>query len=225
MNFRYILFDLDGTITNPKSGITKSVAYALEKFGIFVENLEELRVFIGPPLRNSFREFYGLGEVEAEQAVAYYREYYQEQGIFDCFLYPGIPELLQKLKAQGRKVILATSKPTEYAIQLLEHFQLIDYFDFVGGSSMDAGRTEKADVIRYILEHYSAEPEESRTGADQITKQMVMIGDRKFDYEGAKEFGIPCILVSYGYGERAELEACHPLSIQNSAAAIWEFLI
>lgn len=210
---QYILFDLDGTITNPKEGITKSVAYALEKFGIHVENLDDLCPFIGPPLRVSFSKFYGFSSEDAEKAVQYYRENYSKSGRLQCEIYDGIPELLQYLKDQGKTVLMATSKPTEYAKQILEHFGLLSYFDYVSGSSMDASRTEKADVIRHALEQFpEAKPEE-----------MVMIGDREFDYFGAKEFGIPCVLVAYGYGSMEELENCKPLSIQKTPGELQVF--
>lgn len=210
---KYILFDLDGTITDPKEGITKSVAYALNKFGIQVEDLDVLCPFIGPPLRASFEKFYGFSEKDAELAVKYYREYYGMTGKFECSIYEGIPELLKYLKEQGRTVFLATSKPTGYAKEILEHFDLLQYFDYVAGSSMDASRTEKADVIRHALEQIpEAKPEE-----------MVMIGDREFDYYGAKEFGIPCILVTYGYGSLEELEACKSFAIQETTEGLKEF--
>lgn len=211
---KYILFDLDGTITDPKEGITKSVAYALEKFGIQVEDLDVLCPFIGPPLRASFVKFYGFSEADAELAVKYYREYYGATGKFECSIYAGIPELLKYLKEQGRTVLLATSKPTGYAKEILEHFDLLQYFDYVAGSSMDASRTEKADVIRHALKQI---PEAK-------AEEMVMIGDREFDYYGAKEFGIPCILVTYGYGSPEELEACQPFAIEETVEGVKEFL-
>ncbi|MBR6728677.1 MAG: HAD hydrolase-like protein, partial [Clostridia bacterium] len=146
-----ILFDLDGTLTDPMMGITKSVRYALEHYGIKVKSLTELVGFIGPPLKGSFQSFYGFSDTQATEAVEKYREYFAETGIFENEIYPGIPELLEELKAQGRRLYLATSKPTVYAERILAHFHLDTYFDFVGGSLLSGERVEKQDVIRYTL--------------------------------------------------------------------------
>lgn len=211
---KLVFFDLDGTITDPKEGITKSVAYALEKFGIYVEDLDSLCPFIGPPLHVSFQEFYGFDAETSMEAVKYYREYYREKGIFECYLYEGIPELLRHLKENGDKAALATSKPTEFAKQLLEHFDIMKYFDYVSGSTMDGSRVEKADILRYALLQYP-----------EVQKQdMIMVGDRKFDALGAAEVGIRCILAEYGYGELRELEACKPLAIAKTVKEVQKFL-
>lgn len=211
---KYIFFDLDGTITDPKEGITKSVAYALDKYDIKVEDLDTLCPFIGPPLHVSFQEFYGFDTEKSMEAVKYYREYYSERGIFECHLYDGIPELLKHLKEKGYKVILATSKPTEFAKQLLEHFDIMKYFDYVSGSTMDSSRVEKADILRHAIRQYK--------GAS--VEDMIMIGDRKFDYIGASKLGIKCILIEYGYGELAELEACRPFAIKKTVREVQNFL-
>lgn len=211
---KYILFDLDGTITDPKEGITKSVAYSLKKFGIEVEDLDTLCPFIGPPLSDSYEQFYGFTHEKAMEAVDEYRVYYRKQGIFECKLYDGIKELLEHLHNEGKKVILATSKPEEFAVQLLEHFDIIKYFDVVAGSTMDGSRMEKADVIRYAM---------SRIKEFDVN-DAVMIGDRKFDYIGSKECGIPCILIGYGYGEMEELENCKPFAIKESVFELQKFL-
>ncbi|MCI8669428.1 MAG: HAD-IA family hydrolase [Lachnospiraceae bacterium] len=211
---KIVFFDLDGTITDPKEGITKSVAYALDKYGIHVEDLDSLCPFIGPPLHVSFQEFYGFDTEKSMEAVKYYREYYREKGIFECYLYEGIPELLGHLKEHGVKVVLATSKPTEFAKQLLEHFDIMKYFDYVSGSTMDGSRVEKADILRHALQRY-----------DDVSKDdMIMIGDRKFDYIGAAEMGIRCILIEYGYGELWELEACKPFAIKKTVKEVQNFL-
>lgn len=212
---KYVLFDLDGTITDPKEGITKSVQYALKKFGINVENLDSLCPFIGPPLSSSFEEFYGFSHEKAMEAVAEYRVYYKDRGIFECKLYDGIKELLEKLHTMGVRVVLATSKPEKFAVQLLEHFDILKYFDVVAGSDMRGERAEKADVIRYAvsrLENFDS-------------SKAVMIGDRKFDYIGAEKFDIPCILIGYGYGEMKELEACEPFAIKKTVAELTECLM
>lgn len=193
--YHTILFDLDGTLTDPGEGITNSVAYALEKWNIYVENRTELYSFIGPPLKDSSMDFYSFSEEQAEQAVACYREYFQDRGIFENVVYEGVEEMLKTLKASGRKIILATSKPEEFAVRILEHFHLAAYFDFIGGASMDGTRVKKADVISYALKESKVT---DLSGA-------VMIGDRKHDILGAAQAGLDSIGVLYGYGDEAEL--------------------
>lgn len=212
---KYVLFDLDGTITDPKEGITKSVQFSLRKFGIHVEDLDSLCPFIGPPLSTSFEEFYGFSHEKAMEAVDEYRVYYKDKGIFECKLYDGIKELLEKLHGMGIKVALATSKPEKFAVQLLEHFKILPYFDVVAGSDMKGERVEKADVIHHAIKQIE--------GFD-VTK-AVMVGDRKFDYIGAEQFNIPCILIGYGYGEMGELEECKPFAIKKTVAELTEFLM
>ena len=194
--YDYFLFDLDGTLTDPGLGITNSVAYALGKYGITVEDRRELYPFIGPPLRQSFSEFYGFDEEKTKEAVAFYREYFSEKGLFENEVYEGIPEVLSQLKQAGKKLLVATSKPEEFTNRILEHFGLAEYFDFVAGATMDETRNEKADIIAYALEQI----------ADADKSKIVMVGDRKFDILGARENGIDSIGVLYGYGSRTELE-------------------
>ena len=150
--YSYVLFDLDGTLTDPELGITNCVMYALEKFGIKVEDRKSLRPFIGPPLTYSFQEFYGLSEEESKQAVVYYRERFPTKGLYENEVYEGVVEMLQALKEQGKKIVLATSKPEIYAIEILKHFKLIEYFDYVAGATLDGSRGDKADVITYALQ-------------------------------------------------------------------------
>ena len=192
---KHILFDLDGTIIDPKIGITSSVAYALEKFNIPVENLDSLCKFIGPPLKDSFIDFYNFTDEDAEKAILYYRERFQEKGIYENFLYENFESLLINLKKHGSKLFIATSKPTIFAEEILRHFNLIDYFDFIGGSNLDGTRSNKADVISYVLN------ENSITDLSSV----IMIGDRKHDIIGAKKVGIQSIGVLYGYGSYDEL--------------------
>lgn len=212
---KYYFFDLDGTITDPKEGITKSVAYALKKYDIRVQNLDELCPFIGPPLFSSFMEFYGFDKEKAMEAVKFYREYYEVKGIYECKLYDGIPKLLKDLKAQGHHIIMATSKPTDMAIRLVEHFQLTEFFDFIAGSTRDSSRVEKEDVLKYALEQFPSIDIE----------QCCMIGDRKFDAIGAKQVHMKCILVEYGYGNRKELEECKPLWIAETVEVLGKYLL
>lgn len=194
-NYQYFFMDLDGTITDPKEGITKSVAYALNYYGIQVENLDTLEKFIGPPLSDSFQDFYGFDREKSLEAVEKYREYFKDKGIFENRLYPGMEHLLQTITEQGGKLVLATSKPEVFAKRILEHFHVAEYFTFAAGSTLDTTRNKKADVIRYALDTLGIAPEEA-----------VMIGDREHDVIGAKENGMECISVLFGYGDREELE-------------------
>ncbi len=193
--FNTVLFDLDGTLTDPGRGITNSVAYSLKKFGIEVEDKKELYKFIGPPLYDSFMKYYGFSKEKAETAVSYFREYFRDTGIFENEVYDGIPNLLEEIKNSGRKIILATSKPEEFAKRILSHFSLDKYFEFVAGATMDSSRVEKGDVIAYALKEsgYSSE-------------NAVMIGDKMHDILGAKENELASIGVLFGYGSRDELE-------------------
>ena len=191
-----ILFDLDGTLTDPGEGITNSVAHALEKFHIPVPDRRELYKFIGPPLYESFMRFYGLDREKALLAVEFYREYYRDRGIWENEVYAGIPELLEKLKGAGKRLLVATSKPEEFALQILEHFHLIQYFHRVAGSTMDSSRVEKADVITYALEQEGIAP----------SPAVVMVGDREHDVLGARKAGLDCIGVLFGYGDAPELQ-------------------
>ncbi len=195
MRWRYLLFDLDGTLTDPMLGITRSVQYALHRFGIEVDDLHTLCRFIGPPLKESFRDFYGMDDEQAAQAVAYTREYFAPRGIFENSLYEGIPELLTELQGAGGVLAMATSKPEPFARQIAEHFHLADRFTLIGGATMDGTRTAKRDVVRYVLD----------TPGVEEPSAAVMIGDRRYDIEGAAAEGIASIGVLWGYGSREEL--------------------
>lgn len=194
-NYNYILFDLDGTITDPKVGITKSIDYALKSFGIETENLDSLCKYIGPPLKYAFGDGYGFDEEKVNLAISKYREYFCVTGLYENIVYTGIEEVLKNLHDKGKKLMIATSKTTKFAKIILEHFNLIQYFDFVAGSEMDGTRSEKWEVIRYIMEenHISN------------ISEIIMIGDRKYDIIGAKIAGIDSVGVLYGYGDRNEL--------------------
>lgn len=194
--YRYVLFDLDGTLTDPGEGITNSVAYALAQFGIAVADRTALFPFIGPPLMESFGKYYGFDEGAQRRALEEYRVYFRKQGMFENTVYPQTVRLLQALRTAGCCLILATSKPEEFAEQILDHFDLHRYFDCVAGASMDERRNQKADVIAYALE---------KAGIVDKTA-AVMVGDRKHDVLGARANGLPAIGVLWGYGDRAELE-------------------
>lgn len=191
--FDTVLFDLDGTLTDPAEGITNSVAFALERFGVSVADRRELLPFIGPPLKESFMHFYGMDDARAEQAVADYREYFAPKGIFENAVYPGVADMLCALRAAGTRMVLATSKPEVFARQILEHFGLLEQFDAVCGSELDGRRTDKAEVIAEALRRCPGE-------------HPVMVGDRLHDVAGAKKNGLPCIGVLFGYGGREELQ-------------------
>lgn len=194
MSYQYLLFDLDGTLTDPGIGITNAVMYALKKFNITVNDRASLYKFIGPPLIESFMEFYGFTREDATKALVYYREYYNDKGLFENKPYEGIAKVLEELKARNKTLIVATSKPTIMAERILKHFELDQYFTDIAGSNMDNTRTKKHEVIEYVLESH------------HITDlhQAVMIGDRKHDILGAKTCGLDSIGVLYGYGDRAE---------------------
>ena len=199
---KYIFFDLDGTLTDSAEGITNSVAYALKRNGIFVEDKTSLNVFVGPPLVESFMKYYHFDREKAKKSVGIYREYFEEKGMFENAIYPGIPELLAELKKDGYKLYVATSKPEPYSVKIIGHFGLAEYFEMVGGADMNETRVHKGDVIRYVMESCNL------TNPDEI----VMIGDRENDMNGAKQNGIESVGVLYGYGSREELEnagACH----------------
>lgn len=197
MQYSKVLFDLDGTLTDPGEGITKSVAFALAHFGITVPSLEALYCFIGPPLSESFTEYYGFDEEKTATAIAKYREYFARQGIFENRLFDGISALLRDLKAAGKTLLLATSKPEAFAKEILKHFALDGYFSVVCGAPMHAPRGYgKADVIKAALE---------RAGITD-TADAVMVGDRHHDIDGAHQMGLAAIGVLFGYGSRAEHE-------------------
>ena len=212
--YNIVLFDLDGTLTDPGEGITNSVAYALKKFNIEVEDRKELYNFIGPPLIDSFMKFYCMNYEDGLKAVEYYREYFGVTGIFENTMFDGIPELLDKIKKSGRKISLATSKPEQYAVRILEHFGLTKYFDFIGAATMDESRSKKADVITYTLNNLGVTDK----------SDVVMIGDRHHDIEGANLNGLDSIGVLFGYGDRDELEKAGATYIAETINDINKFL-
>jgi phosphoglycolate phosphatase len=212
MKYQYVLFDLDGTLTDPAEGITKSVEYALSCYGITVADRRELYPFIGPPLADSFMEYYGFDESTAKDAVAHYREYFSVKGIFENRVYDGVRELLHYLSESGRKIILATSKPAVFASRILEHFDLAGYFAFISGSELDGRRVDKREVIAYAMEH---------TGA--AASDCIMIGDRIFDARGANGCGMDFAAALYGYGSAEEFSRFHPVISALSAHQLTEF--
>lgn len=195
MRKQNIFFDLDGTLTDSMPGITRAVQYALRHYGIEVEDLSVLKPFVGPPLADSFRRFYGFSEQDAKEAVYVFREYYNVKGWMENAPYEGVENMLKELKTDGMALYVATSKPDQMAKQVLSHFGFTKYFDFVGGATEDGVREKKDDVIRYVMESCRLSDRES----------IVMVGDRSHDIEGAHKAGVQAVGVLYGYGSRMEL--------------------
>lgn len=198
MKWDYILFDLDGTITDSSEGIVNCVIYALEAAGVEIPDKAKLLGFIGPPLVEGFQDIAGLSREEAIQATAKYRERYGVLGLFENKVYEGIESVLKELKQQGKTVALATSKPETYSLRILQHFHLMKYFDVVVGSTLDGLRNHKKDVIMEVFRRLEL------TEAER--EKVLMVGDRRQDVEGAKACGISCVGVYYGFAESQELE-------------------
>jgi phosphoglycolate phosphatase len=199
-NYKFILFDLDGTLSDPKIGITKSIQFALDRMGISVDNLDELDVFIGPPLQQSFSDYYSFNEAQTQTAITHYRERFSDVGMYENTLYDHIPALLQELKEHGHNLVVATSKPTVFAEEILKYFKIHHHFDLIVGSNLDGTRTAKTEIIQYILNHNGQHPSEA----------FIMIGDRKHDIIGAHNTGIDSIGVTYGYGSIEEMTQINP---------------
>ena len=195
MRYTTAIFDLDGTITDSGQGIMNAIRYAVKKHGLPELSEQVLRSFIGPPLKEQFQSVFGLSEEEGAVMVAAYREYYSDKGIFENRVYDGVAEMLERLKTAGARILMATSKPEKYAKQIAEHFGFSQYFDFIGGACMDGRRTDKHEVIEYVID-----------GCKVCRESAVMIGDRRHDIIGASKAGIHSIGVLYGYGSREELQ-------------------
>lgn len=211
---RFLLFDLDGTLTNPALGITRAVQYALKHFGIEENDQQKLLSYIGPPLLDTFKA-YGMNERESREALRLYRVYFADIGLYENEVYEGIPAFLQAAQRAGYRLIMATSKPEMYACRLMQHFGLTEYFECIAGSDMAETRANKATVIRYALE---------RVGVVDVS-QTVMIGDRKYDIEGARAFGMSSVAVLYGYGSREELEMAGADRIVESVQELREIFL
>lgn len=216
--YQYILFDLDGTLTDPREGITKSVQYALRHMGIEEPDLAKLEPFIGPPLLESFTEYYDFSMEQAREAVEYYREYFSETGVFQNRLFKGVPELLSSLKAHGKVIATASSKPEPFVRLILEHFQVDSYFDYICGGSMDESRINKEDVIEELLRNRMQLPESE-------WNRILMVGDRRHDVEGAAKFGIPCLGLSMGFAAEGELEKAGAAAIADDMKGIESFVL
>ena len=212
--YKAIFFDLDGTLTESGEGITKSVQYALEKLGKPEEDLDKLRVFIGPPLMEQFMKYADVDETEARRAVEYYRERYAVKGIFENRPYDGVENLLRELKGRGYILAVASSKPEYYVTKILDYFNLSSYFEVVVGSEMNGARTSKTEVIEEALK---------RLNKSDRRKEILMVGDKEHDVLGARAAGLACVAVGYGYGTKEELTAAQPLKIVASIEELLRF--
>lgn len=209
-----ILFDLDGTLTDPGLGITNSILYALDKMSFPKPPRENLYPFIGPPLTESFQKYCGMTAAQAEEALRLYREYFSVTGLFENSVYDGIPEMLASLRKAELRLCLATSKPEIYARRIVERFDLAPYLDFVGGATLSGERNAKADVIAYVLN-------ETGTAADQT----IMVGDRRHDVEGAAVHRIPAIGVLWGYGDETELRTAGAAQIASDPGELARLIL
>lgn len=212
--YKAIFFDLDGTLTESGEGITKSVQYALEKLGKPEEDLDKLRVFIGPPLMEQFMKYADVDETEARRAVEYYRERYAVKGIFENRPYDGVENLLRELKGRGYILAVASSKPEYYVTKILDYFNLSSYFEVVVGSEMNGARTSKTEVIEEALK---------RLNMSDRRKEVLMVGDKEHDVLGTRAAGLACVAVGYGYGTKEELTAAQPLKIVASIEELLRF--
>jgi phosphoglycolate phosphatase len=214
MRYPVVFFDLDGTLTDPTEGITKSVQYALAKFGIEAA-LDELRPFIGPPLHHSFMSSYGFDAPTARRAVEHYREYFGDHGIFENRMFDGIPGLLQRLRNRNAALCVVTSKPTVYAQRIVSHFGLEGFLDMVVGPGLDLSNAEKTVLVAEAMRRYDG----------YESQQFVMIGDREHDIIGATANGIASIGVTYGAGSRAELTAANATHVVDTLAELEAILL
>lgn len=216
--YHTIAFDLDGTLTNPERGLTSSYKYGLRKIGLNITETDSLKKFIGPPLRDSFQEEYGLTLERAEEALRLFREYFGVYGWWDNELYGGIAELLSALKAAGKTVVLATSKPEIYSSRILKLFGINGYFDFSEGASLDSSREKKCDVLEYALSKVGVMTPEQKAGA-------ILIGDTVYDVEGANTVGIDSLAVTYGFGKEEDLRREGATYIAHTVSEIADILL
>lgn len=192
-----IIFDLDGTLTDSAEGVIRSAQHMQEKMGIPKWADEDLKFIVGPPLIKTFTEDFHMNKEDAQRALGFFRERYASVGLFENKVYAGIPEMLAELRKKGKRLAVATSKKEETAVRILKHYEIDGQFEVIGGDNREIGRDTKAKVIEYVLQTMKAKKEDA-----------IMVGDRKFDVEGAHLVGIPCIAVEFGYGDRAEFDAC-----------------
>ena len=212
--YKAIFFDLDGTLTDSGPGITRCVNYALQKMGRPEEDPENLRCFVGPPLKDMFMQYAGFTEEEALQAVTYYRERFAPIGIYENSPYPGIEALLEELQGKGYRLAIASSKPEHFVHIVLEYFHLEGYFSCIVGCEMDGSRGTKAEAIEEACR---------RMGLQKKKDQILMVGDTHYDVEGARAVGIETIAVTWGYDTLKNLEESHPLALAGKPSDIAHF--
>ena len=215
MSYKYILFDLDGTIIDSQNGIIEAAKFALDKMGVPKTQMVDLQRIIGPPLKFSFKEFFNLSEEFADKASEYYREFYRDKGIFDCILYDGIEDLLILLKELGYVLALATAKPLVYTTRILDYFNIAKYFDTIVGASLDESLSDKAKIISIVCERLSI----------YNPSQAIMIGDRKFDILGATSNQMDSIGVLYGFGTLEEFQEAGASYVVNSVEELKQMFI
>lgn len=237
--FRYVLFDLDGTLTDPKEGICRSVQYALHQMGIEEPDIDRLEPFIGPPLEDSFMEFYHMSKTDAGKAIEHYRERFSAIGLYENMVYDGIPRMLKRLKAAGCHLAVASSKPEVFVKRILQHFHLESYFDVVVGSELDGRRSRKEEVVEEtLLRLYAREETDVRTtdrehsgawlkGKDSapFRGSTAMVGDRIFDMNGAKAYGLHGVAVAYGYAPEGELKRSGAEHIADTVKDLERYLL
>ena len=211
-----ILFDLDGTLTDAGPGILNCLEYALEDQGIPVPPREEMRTYLGPPLAVTFRDAFGMNDQQVTQAIDKYRERYHDVGLFENSVYEGVPELLAALQASGLRLVTATSKPEYSATRILQHFELDQYFEFIGAAALDGSRDSKSLVIAHTLQNTNTHP---------TSHNMIMIGDRHHDVQGAREHGIDTIGVLWGYGDESELNQAGAINLVESPSQLVSLLV
>ena len=220
-NIKYVLFDLDGTLTDSEEGITNSARYALKKMN--VEPKGDLRYFIGPPLYETFKEHYDFSQEESDRAISFFREYFSTKGVFEHKLYDGILNTLKTLKERGKTLVLATSKPEVFAVSILKQYKIDGLFSFICGATMDESRTEKTDVIKYALKNIKKDFIKNNPYNIEETNLLdscVMIGDRRHDIVGAKNCGLKSIGVTFGFGSLEELKAAEATEIASTPEEI-----
>ena len=218
MQYRYLFFDLDGTLWDSREGITKAVRYALEQMGYESPDLQDLNKFIGPPLTESFPEYYGMTMEQVRKSVGYFREYFTKTGIYQNRLFDGVPEMLKTLKDAGRILCTASSKPEAHVKITLDYFHITDYFDHICGATLDESRSGKKEVLEELIRRIGLAEEE-------LHKEVLMIGDRKHDVQGAAAFGIPCLGTSMGFAPEGELESAGALAIVNSLQEMTDYIL
>ena len=218
-NCKYILFDLDGTLTDSGCGIINSIKYALNHFNVEIQSDDQLRKFVGPPLKESYMKFCGFTQEQAVEGLKVFREYFEKQGMFENEVYENIELVLKKLQDSGKILVVATSKPEIYSVKILKHFNMDKYFSIIAGSDFEETRVKKGDVIKYALNQLKEKYN------DFSKEQCVMIGDREHDILGAKENNLKSIGVLYGYGDVVELTQCRADRIVKKPEELLDVLL